>query len=143
MMSFDDNRKIGIGLILLGMVLYSFGVLLLLDRALLSMGNIAFLLGLVILIGFKNSLQFFTRKAKIYGSLAFFAGLLLIILFGRTVIGTGAQLYGLFLLFRTFIRTIFSWLQTMPVIGPIIRHSTFIQKIVDAISGGGKQKTEV
>jgi len=53
-------------------------------------------------------------------------------------------MYGIFLLFRSFIKTIFGYLQTLPVIGPILRNSPFIHKLVDAIAEneGNKKKAK-
>ena len=49
-------------------------------------------------------------------------------------------MYGLFLLFRDFTRVIFSYSQTLPVIGPIIRNSPFAHTIVDTIAGNKGEK---
>lgn len=49
-------------------------------------------------------------------------------------------MYGLFLLFRDFIRVIFSYCQTLPVLGPVIRNSPFVHTFVDTIAGNSSQK---
>ena len=81
-------------------------------------------MGIVALIGPKQTLVFFAKKNKIEGSAFFFGGFLLIIFgwFLFTTIGFGLQVYGIFKLFGSFIPTIFGRLQTMPVIGPFIRN---------------------
>ena len=48
---YDDSKKIGIGLIFVGLVFYTFGIMFLLDRSMLAIGNISFIMGLVALIG--------------------------------------------------------------------------------------------
>ena len=55
-----------------------------------------------------------------------------------TTIGFLMQMYGLFLLFRQFMKTIFSFMQTMPVIGPFLRNSPRMHDLVDWISGNSK-----
>lgn len=50
------------------------------DRAMLAMGNILFLLGLLILIGPQKTLLFFARRQKLKGTAAFCAGIILILL---------------------------------------------------------------
>lgn len=50
------------------------------DRAMLAMGNILFLLGLIILIGPQKTLLFFARKQKLKGTAAFIVGIILILL---------------------------------------------------------------
>ena len=48
---YDDNKKIGVGLVVIGLVFYVLGVLFFLDRGFLAIGNLAFIMGIVILIG--------------------------------------------------------------------------------------------
>jgi len=50
------------------------------DRAMLAMGNILFLLGLLILIGPQKTLLFFARRQKLKGTAAFTAGIILILI---------------------------------------------------------------
>lgn len=97
-------------------------------------------MGVVSLVGPKNTLLFFAKKNKIIGSAFFFSGFTMIIIgwFMFTLVGFVMQLYGLFLLFRSFLRTIFSYMQTLPVLGPCIRNSPFIHKMVDFLADGGK-----
>ena len=64
MMFFNDNQKIGIGLISTGVLFYVLGVMYFLDRGLLCIGNFAFLMGLCAMIGPKYTLEFFMRKTK-------------------------------------------------------------------------------
>jgi hypothetical protein len=80
-------------------------------------------MGVVALVGFKSALSFFSRESKIKGSAFFFAGLLLIILgwFLCTFLGFIAQLYGIFLLFRSFLGTILIYAQSLPGIGGFLR----------------------
>ena len=134
---YDDSMKIGVGLIAIGLIFYSLGICFFLDRGFLCIGNLSFLMGLVTLVGPKNTGGFFLRRGKIVGSAVFFGGFLLILIgwFLFTTIGFCLQIYGLFLLFRDFVRVIFSYAQTLPVIGPITRNSPFAQKIVDTIAG--------
>ena len=44
-------------------------------------------------------------------------------------------MYGLFLLFRDFARVIFSYLQTLPVVGPVLRNSPLAHTVVDVMTG--------
>lgn len=134
---YDDSKKIGVGLIAIGLVFYFLGVILFLDRGFLCIGNISFIMGLVTLVGPKNTGSFFLRKGKVQGSAVFFGGFLMIAIgwFLFTTIGFLLQCFGLFLLFRDFARVLFSYAQTLPVIGPIIRNSPFAHSVVDVIAG--------
>jgi hypothetical protein len=65
-------------------------------------------MGVVTLVGYKNAFGFFGRESKLKGSLFFFIGLVLIITgwYLLTSLGFLSQLYGIFLLFRSFLGTI-------------------------------------
>jgi hypothetical protein len=60
-MVLEDNQKIGIGLICLGLGFVSLGVVLIFDASLIAIGNALFLAGLCFAIGFKRTLTLFTR----------------------------------------------------------------------------------
>ena len=109
---YDDTKKIGLGLICIGLVFYALGVMFFLDRGFLCIGNLAFIMGLVVVVGPQNAVNFFMRKGKVVGSAVFFAGFVLILIgwFMFTTLGFLLQIYGLFLLFRDFTRVIFSYL---------------------------------
>jgi hypothetical protein len=47
-------------------------------------------------------------------------------------------MYGLFLLFRQFIKTVFSFLQSIPVVGPLLRNSPMCHNVVDYLAGTSK-----
>jgi hypothetical protein len=103
-------------------------------------------MGVIALIGLKSTFMFFGKKSKLLGSIFFFFGFLLIAIgwYTFTILGFISQMYGLFLLFRQFISTIFAYSQTLPVIGPILRTSPFISSVVDKISesGGNKKRAK-
>ncbi|CAI2378899.1 unnamed protein product [Moneuplotes crassus] len=138
----DDNKKIGLGLILLAILFFALSLLFMLDRAFLVMANMAFIAGFVMLIGVWGTLQFFMRRTKIKGSIIYFIGFVMIIMGFPffTLTGFILQIYGVFLLFRSFIKTIFAYMQTMPVIGGFLRKSTAIHKLVDMAGSDGSQK---
>ena len=96
-------------------------------------------MGITALIGPSNTIQFFGKKSKIMGSAFYFAGVTMIILGWRffTLGGFILQMYGIFLLFRSFLKTIFAYMQTLPVIGPLLRDTPIIHKIVNSISNSG------
>jgi hypothetical protein len=60
-MVLEDNQKIGIGLICLGLGFVVLGVLLMFDTSLIAIGNTLFIIGLVFTIGIKRSFTLFTR----------------------------------------------------------------------------------
>lgn len=115
----SDSQKVGVafcsggGFFLLG------GVMMFFDRAMLAMGNILFLLGLLILIGPQKTLLFFARRQKLKGTAAFSAGILLILL-KWAFVGFIVELYGIFILFGDFLGTIFGFARNIPIVGPYI-----------------------
>ena len=74
------------------------GLILFFDRALLAMGNILFLVGITLLLGPQRTFVFFARKQKWKGTLAFWAGVLLILM-KWPLFGFGVELFGIFVLF--------------------------------------------
>ena len=94
-------------------------------------------MGIVSLIGPKAALMFFAKKQNITGSVCYFAGFGSIVIgwFLMTTLGFILQMYGLWHMFREFLPTVFSYMQTVPVIGPLIRNSTWVHSLVNFASG--------
>jgi hypothetical protein len=94
-------------------------------------------MGLISLIGVKSTLMFFLRKSKMMGTGFFFLGFIMIIIGWPffTIIGFCIEMYGIILLFKSFLPNIFMVSQTLPVVGPYIRNSRFIEKFVTFASG--------
>jgi hypothetical protein len=97
-------------------------------------------MGMISLVGVKQTVSFFCRKSKLQGSIFFFLGFVMIVIgwFLFTTAGFVLQMYGLFLLFRQFLSTIFSFVQTLPVIGPILRNSPKMHDLVGYLSGSSQ-----
>jgi hypothetical protein len=109
----EDNQKIGIGLCLIGCVCMFLGVVFFFERTLLSLGNLAFMVGLTLLLGAQKTMRFFLRKEKKVASTAFFAGFLLV-LFGWALVGTLVELYGFWKLFAAFVPNVIQSLKFIP-----------------------------
>lgn len=123
MMAYEisEIKKIGIGLVGFGILFSFFGVILFFDRGLLALGNIFFLTGIGLLLGWQSMWQLFTKKANIKGSVPFFLGLFL--LFVRwPVAGIIMELYGSFVLFSGYGPPIQAFLYQIPVIGWILQY---------------------
>lgn len=60
-MVLDDNQKIGVGLIGLGLGFVLVGMLMFFDASLIAIGNVLFLGGLCFSIGATRALTLFTR----------------------------------------------------------------------------------
>eukprot|EP00922_Rhytidocystis_sp_ex-Travisia-forbesii_P072145 GHVS01107599.1.p1 GENE.GHVS01107599.1~~GHVS01107599.1.p1 ORF type:complete len:137 (-),score=4.87 GHVS01107599.1:86-496(-) len=110
----DDNKKIGIGLCALGLLLGSVGVMLLFDRVLLSIGNLGFLTGLGFLLGITKLTRFFLKKDKLIGSFFYFFGFTLIV-YGHSIVGLIAELFGIWKLFSAFLPNIIASAKLTPI----------------------------
>jgi uncharacterized membrane protein HdeD (DUF308 family) len=110
----DDNKKIGIGLCGIGVICVILGIMLLFDRTLLALGNVAFLMGLALLLGPAKAVKFFFRKEKWKGTSAYFAGISVII-FGWPFCGFVLEIYGIWKLFAAFLPNVIASLKmTVP-----------------------------
>jgi hypothetical protein len=74
----NDRQSIGVGLLGFGALFFVLGVLFLLDRALLILSNIVLFMGIIILMGIRDFLNFTIQKGRAHGSIAFFLGIALI-----------------------------------------------------------------
>ncbi|MCJ1382504.1 Golgi Transport, partial [Xylographa soralifera] len=82
--------------------------------------QILFLLGLPLIIGPQKTVLFFARRNKLKGTVAFVAGILLI-LFRWPLVGFCIELYGIGVLFGDFLVTIGGYVGNVPVVGPWVR----------------------
>ncbi|KAI8936817.1 hypothetical protein NX059_006056 [Plenodomus lindquistii] len=111
------------------------GVMMFFDRAMLAMGNILFLIGLTLIIGTTKTLAFFARKQKWKGTLAFTAGISLILM-RWAFFGFIIELYGILVLFGDFFATIAGFVGNIPVVGP------YIARGLEAL-GGARQSGDL
>mmetsp|Transcript_18531 Transcript_18531/g.26049 ORF Transcript_18531/g.26049 Transcript_18531/m.26049 type:complete len:144 (-) Transcript_18531:55-486(-) len=118
---FSNDRKIGIGLTVFGVVFMVLGVIFLFDTSLLTLGNVLFVSGICTLIGITRTLKlFFGSIDRWVGTALFFLGFLLV-LFRWPIIGMMMECYGMFKLFFKFGLVINRFLHLSPVTGPILR----------------------
>ncbi|CAG8516731.1 5048_t:CDS:2 [Acaulospora morrowiae] len=129
----SDTQKIGVGLTAFGTFFIFLGVMLFFDGGLLAIGNILFLSGITLIIGFNKTLAFFARKNKIRGTLCFFGGFILVF-FKWPVLGMFIELFGFLNLFGDFFPVVISFLRRLPVIGNILS-APFLSHAVDKITG--------
>lgn len=103
------------------------------DSALLAMGNILFIIGLVLIIGPQRTITFFTRPQKMRGTICFLFGILLI-LSKRSFIGFILESFGILGLFGDFFGTIVQFLRSVPIIGDVLSHP-LIAPAIDKAAG--------
>ncbi|XP_047323990.1 vesicle transport protein GOT1-like [Impatiens glandulifera] len=129
----DDRKKIGIGLTAFGVMFSTLGIICLFDKGLLAIGNILFLSGVALTIGFKSSLQFFLRPANYKGTLSFGLGFFLVVI-GWPVFGMILEAYGFIVLFSGFWPTLSVFLHKIPILGWLFQQP-FIRSVIDRYRG--------
>lgn len=118
-MVLDDNQKVGVGLLCLGLGLVFLGVVMFFDAALIAIGNCLFLLGLVFTIGLQRSLTLFTRRDRLRGTVCFFLGIVLVIL-RWGIIGMCFEAFGFLNLFGNFLPTVLAVARQIPGLKTIL-----------------------
>lgn len=133
MFEITDVQKIGVGLAGFGIAFLFLGVLLLFDKGLLALGNILFISGLACVIGLERTFRFFFQRHKVRASVAFFAGIL-VVLFGWPLVGMLIETYGFVLLFSGFFPVAINFLRRVPVLGTMLSLPG-IRGIIDKLAG--------
>eukprot|EP00123_Amoebidium_parasiticum_P008927 comp19102_c1_seq1/m.21676 comp19102_c1_seq1/g.21676 ORF comp19102_c1_seq1/g.21676 comp19102_c1_seq1/m.21676 type:complete len:141 (-) comp19102_c1_seq1:226-648(-) len=135
MIDISDTQKIGAGLAAFGSLFVFMGVLMFFDRGLLAMGNVLFVSGVSLLIGIQKTFQFFFNSGKWKGSLCFFFGIL-IVFWGRPIVGMIVESFGFINLFGDFFPTAINFMRRLPIIGHVL-NLPVIAQIIDRTLGSG------
>ncbi|XP_019172525.1 PREDICTED: vesicle transport protein GOT1 isoform X1 [Ipomoea nil] len=121
----DEQKKIGLGLIGFGILFTFLAIILFFDRGLLALGNILWLAGVSLLLGWRSTLQIFTNRMNYKGSASILLGIFLI--FVRwPILGIIMEIYGCIVLFGGFWPSVKVFLYQIPVIGWILRYPTLL-----------------
>jgi len=128
----SDNQKIGAFLTGFGVIFTLLGVPFF-DRGLLAIGNIAFMVGLTMIIGFRKTQKWLMQRKKWAGTTCFLGGIILV-LTGWTLIGLIIEIFGFVNLFGNFFPIAFTFLRRLPVIG-LFLNLPGIGQLVDRIIG--------
>jgi hypothetical protein len=137
----SDNTKIGTGLLFLGCVFLFLGCLFLFDPAMLALGDVLFLAGLTMTIGFSRTLRFFSRPDRMRGIISFFGGVGLVI-FRWPIIGMCCQFYGLIYLFGQFFPIAAQSMRDTPVIGQFFKIPA-VERFFESFGGGNNRRAPV
>ena len=137
----SDNTKIGMFMTGLGVFFLLLGILFFFDAGLLAIGNVLFLVGIPLMIGWRRALDFFNpmkRAGSTRGVVCFVVGLLLV-LYRWALVGIIVELIGMVELFGRFLPLVVTALRTLPIVGPILK-APLVDKIVDFLSGAVRER---
>lgn len=81
--------------------------------------QILFICGLACVIGLERTGRFFFQKHKVKASIAFFGGII-IVLVGYPIVGMVVETYGFVLLFSGFFPVAINFLRRVPVLGTFL-----------------------
>lgn len=116
-----------------GFFFFLFGIMTFFDSAFLALGNILFVIGLILIIGPQRTVTFFTRPTKLRGTICFCTGILLILI-KWSFIGFVVECFGILGLFGDFFGTIVQFLRTIPYIGDALSHP-LVAPSIDRVAG--------
>ncbi|RXI00747.1 hypothetical protein DVH24_000981 [Malus domestica] len=135
MVSFEmnDRKKIGLGLTGFGIFFTCLGMAFFFDKGLLAMGNILFLSGVTLTIGFKPTMQFFMKRQNYKGTISFGVGFFFVII-GWPIIGMILEAYGFIVLFSGFWPTLAVFIQKIPVLGWLFQQP-YVRSVFDRYRG--------
>lgn len=121
----SEQKKVGLGLIGFGILFSFLAMILFFDRGLLALGNILWLTGVTLLLGFRSMIQLFTNKMNYKGSVSFLLGIFFI--FVRwPIVGIAMELYGCLVLFGGFWPTVQVFLYQIPIVGWLLQYPALI-----------------
>lgn len=103
-----------------GIFFFIFGAAAFFDAGLLALGNLLFVIGLVLIIGPQRTYAFFSRPRKLRGTICFVVGIILILM-KRSFVGFALESFGILGLFGDFFGTIVQFLRSIPYIGDVLR----------------------
>ncbi|ODV76379.1 Got1p [Cyberlindnera jadinii NRRL Y-1542] len=129
----SEVQKYGVGFTAGGVFFFLLGILTFFDSALLALGNLLFVIGVVLIIGPQKTVVFFTRSTKIRGTIFFVLGIVLILM-KWSFVGFIVEAIGILQLFGDFFAVIITFLRSMPIIGPILSNP-YIAPTIDRLSG--------
>jgi hypothetical protein len=130
---FSDTMKIGMFLTAFGVFFTFLGVIFFLDRGLLAIGNLAFLFGLTMIIGFGKMRRWLLQRHKLRGTVFFLGGIVLV-LTGWALIGLAIEIFGFVSLFGNPLPNVLAVLRHMPIVGTVL-NLPLIAPLVDRVVG--------
>ncbi|ELR12619.1 golgi transport 1 A family protein [Acanthamoeba castellanii str. Neff] len=107
MLTLSDTQKVGLVMTSFGAFCTAFGILLMMDRGLLALGNVCthplvllilFVTGSVLLVGLDRASSFFLEQSRLKGSVCFFGGIVFVLI-KWPILGLLVEVFGFVNLF--------------------------------------------
>lgn len=115
------------------MLFFILGIITFFDSGFLALGNILFVIGIILIIGPQRTITFFTRPTKIRGTICFGIGIILILM-KHAFVGFLIESFGILGLFGDFFGTIIQFLRSIPYIGDALSHP-LVAPTIDRLAG--------
>ena len=138
----DENRKIGIALVCMGLGFIALGIILFFDARLIAIGNAMFLLGLCFILGINGTMNLFTRRDRIRGSVCMGLGVAMVLFNKFVIIGMGLEIFGFMNLFANFLPTVLTFARELPYVGRVLS-TPGVAQAADFVAGKTKPKYSV
>merc|ERR1711879_729374 len=144
MLTLSDTQKVGLVMTSFGAFCTTFGILLMMDRGLLALGNILFVTGSVLLVGLDRASSFFLEQSRLKGSVCFFGGIVFVLI-KWPILGLLVEVFGFVNLFGNSFPWLLVILRNVPVLGtlhslPVI--SPFLDWVSGVVASDGSNKAE-
>ena len=135
--NWNDATKIGVALCGLGGFFTFIGVMMFLDAAMLTMGNLLFVAGVALVMGPIRCKAYFLERRRLRATACFFSGITMVML-GWCFIGLLVQGFGWLNLFGNFFPMVSRLLEALPVVGPVMR-LPFMQMLLERLDVGARR----
>ncbi|CAF1269282.1 unnamed protein product [Didymodactylos carnosus] len=132
----SDTQRAGAGLVGFAFFFILLGFTLFFDRALLALGNILLVVGLILLLTIDRAKTFFTQPDRYKASLCFFSGIILLLL-RWPIVGVILEIVGFYKLFGGFIPLIINVMKSIPGFG-LILSLPYISNVVNRLENLSK-----
>ncbi|CAF0910589.1 unnamed protein product [Adineta ricciae] len=135
----SDSQRMGAGLIGFAFFFILLGFSLFFDRALLALGNIFLIVGVILLLGLGRARTFFVQPDRLTGSACFFVGIALLLL-RWPIVGVILEIIGFYKLFGGFFPVIISVLRSIPGFG-LVLSLPYISTLINKLEGTNTRKS--
>lgn len=119
MLSPENTRQLGAILTGLGAMFFFIGILLFFDSSLISMSNILFIVGVILVIGVGRVSGFFFQRQRLRGTICFGLGVVLVFL-KWPFIGILVEAFGFINLFGDFFPLLLASARKIPILGNLL-----------------------